>query len=113
MPGKSRDMTSSIAWPPYRDMPGVEVGAYADFGRLRDYIVRKLEGGKFGSRFPDLMVHSDCDGEWSAEQGLLLRRDITDIIDSRKQRPSVPFSSGWQQSPSRQFYCHKMRLSPS
>ena len=30
-----------------------------------DYIVRELEDGKAGSLFPTLVMHSDCDGEWS------------------------------------------------
>jgi Immunity protein 70 len=47
------------------DLDGFQVGSYSDFGAWRDFIAAKLEGGRWGSRFPTIMMHSDCDGEWS------------------------------------------------
>jgi hypothetical protein len=31
------------------DVDGVEVGPYADFNALRDYIIQEIEGGEAGS----------------------------------------------------------------
>ena len=47
------------------ELDGVDVGAYSDFGYFRNTIVRELERGKAGSRFPMLILHPDCDGEWT------------------------------------------------
>ena len=41
-----------------------EVGSYADFGAFRQAVARHLEG----SDFPVLLLHSDCDGEWTVEE---------------------------------------------
>ena len=49
------------------DLDGFQVGSYGDFGAWREFIAAELENGAWGSRFPTLMMHSDCDGEWSAE----------------------------------------------
>jgi len=38
------------------EVDGVEVGAYADYNALRDYVVRELETGRAGSRFSDVRV---------------------------------------------------------
>jgi len=40
------------------ELDGVEVGFYADFGTFRNAVVRHLENGKAGSRFPTLIHHS-------------------------------------------------------
>jgi len=58
------------------DVDGVEVGAYADYNALRDYIVRDLEAGKVGSRFPTFILHSDCDGEWSVAECQMLQGEL-------------------------------------
>jgi hypothetical protein len=80
------------------DVDGVEVGAYADYNALRDYIVRELEGGKAGSRFPILVLHSDCDGEWSVADCQRLQGELTEIGADLKKRPVVAFSSDWQKT---------------
>jgi hypothetical protein len=84
-----------------QEIDGVEVGAYADFNGLRDYIVRELEAGKYGSQFPTLIVHSDCDGEWTAEQANQLKGELLAIINSLKSHPPVPFTSDWQRAVSK------------
>jgi hypothetical protein len=78
------------------EIDGVEVGQYADFNALRDYIVRELEGGQLGSRFPALVMHSDCDGEWTPSECMVLRTELSTIISEMKSRPVIPFSSDWQ-----------------
>jgi hypothetical protein len=52
-----------------------DVGHYSDFGCLRDTIARHLDA----SRFPALMEHSDCDGEWSVEELPVLEKELREI----------------------------------
>jgi len=78
------------------EIDGVEVGPYADFGELRDYVVRELEGGQTGAKFPTFILHSDCDGEWSVDDAIKLLAEMEEIISSMKTRKPVPFISEWQ-----------------
>ncbi|WP_325089070.1 Imm70 family immunity protein [Burkholderia contaminans] len=78
------------------EIEGVEVGPYADFDNLRQYIVRELEGGTPGSRFPVFILHSDCDGEWTAKECTTLGRELEEIIEAMRQQGPVPYSSDWQ-----------------
>jgi hypothetical protein len=78
------------------DLDGFQVG-YGDFGAWRDFICAQLEHGEWGGRFPTLMMHSDCDGEWSAEDCALLRRELQTIRSEMESLPVVPFHAGWQQ----------------
>jgi hypothetical protein len=80
------------------DIAGVDVGGYADFGALRDYIVSELEGGKRGSRFPTFILHSDSDGEWSVTDCETLRRELAEIGSSLRALPPKDFDSEWQRS---------------
>jgi hypothetical protein len=80
------------------DIDGVEVGSYADFNALRDYITRELEGGRAGALFPVLMLHSDSDGEWTPSECGRLREELVEIATALKTRPSVEFTSGWQKT---------------
>jgi hypothetical protein len=76
-----------------QELDGVEVGPYADFNALRDYIVAELEGGRPGSRFPTLILHSDCDGEWSVPQCYALHQELAVAMAAMEDRPAVPFAS--------------------
>ncbi|WP_081074775.1 Imm70 family immunity protein [Burkholderia cepacia] len=80
------------------EVEGVEVGPYADFDNLRQYVVRELEGGAAGSRFPVFILHSDCDGEWTAQECMNLERELDEVIRTMKQQAPIPFSSDWQTS---------------
>ncbi|NOK20592.1 Imm70 family immunity protein [Corallococcus carmarthensis] len=81
------------------ELEGVEVGAYADFGAFRDHVTRELEpAGRVGSRFPTLIMHSDCDGEWSAAECERLRDELATIAKELKARPAVAFTSEWQRN---------------
>ena len=77
------------------DVNGVEVGSYADFGALRDHVVRELEL-KAGDRFPTFILHSDCDGEWSVADCQKLQVELDEIGVALKARPAIAFSSDWQ-----------------
>jgi hypothetical protein len=78
------------------EVDGVERGGYADFGDMCDYIVRELEGGKPGARFPVFSRHSDCDGEWAAFECEPLAGELARIATELKARPAIPFVSEWQ-----------------
>ena len=78
------------------DVDGVEVGAYADYNALRDYVVRELEAGRAGSRFQTFVLHSDCDGEWSVAECQRLQGELAEIVEALKERPAVDFASEWQ-----------------
>jgi hypothetical protein len=75
---------------------GVEVGAYADFNALRHVVARDLEGGVAGSRFPTLMLHSDCAGAWSVADCAKLRLELALLAAELKARLPLPFPSRWQ-----------------
>ena len=83
------------------EIDGVEVGPYADFGELRDYVVRELEGGQAGAKFPTFILHSDCDGEWSVNDAIKLLPEMEEIVSSMKARKPVPFVSEWQSEAAR------------
>ncbi|WP_175831258.1 Imm70 family immunity protein [Burkholderia cepacia] len=85
------------------EVEGVEVGPYADFDNLRQYIVRELEGGISGSRFPVFILHSDCDGEWSAPECKALEVELDEVIRCMKQQSPIPLSSDWQTSIAQQL----------
>jgi YD repeat-containing protein len=78
------------------DVDGVDVGAYSDYNALRDVVVRQLEAGKPGSKFPTLINHSDCDGEWSVADCEKLQVEPAEIATTLKARPPFRFLSEWQ-----------------
>lgn len=80
------------------DANGVEVGSYADFNALRDYIAREVEGGNPGSQFPTLILHPDSDGKWSVADCEKLDRELSDIVSAMEQKPAINFSSDWQKA---------------
>lgn len=83
------------------DVDGVEVGSYQDFAFLRDSIAQRLEGGRAGSRFPTLMLHSDCDGMWSAEEARTLEQELRDVAEALRVLPPVERPEGWQREVAR------------
>lgn len=46
----------------------VKIGSYGWYHSFRSTVCEKLEGGDWGSRFPKLMNHSDCDGTYTPEE---------------------------------------------
>ena len=91
------------------DLDGFQVGSYSDFGAWRDFIATKLEGGRWGSRFPTIMMHSDCDGEWSPEDCIALKRELAAIRDEMARLPVVPFHSAWQRQVADEFGLRQQR----
>ncbi len=58
------------------ELEGVEVGSYDDFSWFRNTIVDRLEEGVAGSRFPTLIKHSHCDGQWSPSEAVALKVEL-------------------------------------
>lgn len=85
------------------EVDGVEVGPYADFGKFRDFVVRELEGGSAGSKFPTLILHPDCDGEWSPSEAGKLEKELVEIGDEFHRRPSIAISADWQKQVVKSF----------
>ena len=78
------------------EIDGVAVGAYSDFGDFRAAVAKALEGDNWGSRFPALMSHSDCDGQWTVEECAKLEMELETIITEMKGLPPRQFSAEWQ-----------------
>lgn len=85
------------------EVDGVEMGSYADFNAFRDSIVRELEGGKAGSKFPILILHADSDGEWSPSEAGILEKELIAIGDEFRSRPAIPIGSDWQKQVAKSF----------
>lgn len=60
-----------------------DIGHYSDFGCFRDTIAAKLDR----NRYPVLMLHSDCDGEWAITEIPALERELREIGDRFKKLP--------------------------
>jgi hypothetical protein len=79
-----------------RELDGVEVGSYSDFGVFRNAVVTNLEGGAAGSRFPTLILHSDCDGLWTPSEATTLQRELEIIRAGFRECPPIALSAVWQ-----------------
>jgi hypothetical protein len=79
------------------EIDGVEVGSYDDFDALRRAVAAYLEGSRWGSRFPLLMMHGDSDGEWQAGECPPLESEFRAIQAEFQNLPPVAFAPGtWQ-----------------
>lgn len=81
------------------ELDGFEPGSYQDFDDFRQTIVTWLEGGKQGSTFPVLQLHSDCDGEWSVRELTPLLKELDTIKTAfLKLDPKMPaaYEGIWQ-----------------
>lgn len=85
------------------ELEGVEVGNYADFDVFRTTISNRLEGGVYGSRFHTLMMHSDCDGEWSPDEAHKLSAELKTIARELSAFAPIPLGDGWKKSVARMY----------
>lgn len=85
------------------EVDGVEVGSYDDFGVFRDAVVVKLEDGQAGSKFPTLVLHSDCDGQWSPREAAALERELVEIDFRFRRLPPTPLNSDWKREAAKMF----------
>ncbi len=79
-----------------REVDGIDAGACSDFNAFRHFVTKQLEGGQAGSRFPTLILHSDCSGEWSADACACLGGELRAIEAAMREMPPVEFPSDWQ-----------------
>jgi hypothetical protein len=86
-----------------QEIEGVEVGSYDDFSHFRNAVVAYLEGEAAGSRFPTLIMHSDCDGEWSSTEARLLEKECAAIAEAFSKMPPIEYNSAWQEDVARTF----------
>ena len=78
------------------DLDGIEVGTYDDFDTFREEIHRRLEAGQdWGARFPTLLQHSDCDGEWTVDECHALRTELAAIRTAFAAIDPPPYT-GWR-----------------
>ena len=80
------------------DVYGVDVGFYSDFGTFRNAVSKLLEDGMAGSKYPTLMLHSDCDGLWTVADCLELERELCEIEKAFSAMPAELFKSEWQRN---------------
>lgn len=86
------------------ELDGLYVGSYSEFGLFRDTIVKHLEAGVAGSRFPTLILHSDCDGEWSAHEAEKLEQELEQITDQLRALPPDKLKRcSWQENIAQTF----------
>jgi hypothetical protein len=78
------------------ELEGLQVGFYSDFAWFRNAVTARLEGGAAGSRYPTLILHSDCDGEWSPRDAARLERELREIGARFRRLPPAPLHSDWQ-----------------
>jgi hypothetical protein len=78
------------------ELNGLEVGGYSDFGFFRDTVVAIVENGVPGSRCPTLILHSDCDGQWTPSHAVALERELRLVTTRFRECPPVPLNSHWQ-----------------
>jgi hypothetical protein len=96
------------------EIDGVEVGSYADFGAFRDAVARLAPDEQSArNRFPVLLDHSDCDGEWAVEQLPDLERELQRIIADFKRLPATVPNEGWQRQVAKQLGLNPADLSQS
>ena len=65
------------------ELAACDVGHYSDFGCFRDTITHHMRA----TDFPVLMMHSDCDGEWTVEELPALLREVETIAAKFRTLP--------------------------
>jgi hypothetical protein len=85
------------------ELEAVDVGMYSDFHAFRQAVADRLEPGGWGTRFPTLMLHSDCDGEWTPSEAEALGHELRTIAEEFDRLPAQPFLEGWPARLAREF----------
>ena len=81
-----------------KELSGVDVGHYSDFALFRNTVLEKLEPKGCNTRFPTLMLHSDCSGEWMPSESRKLAAELEEIAGRFKELPPMELSPGWQKN---------------
>ena len=80
----------------HEELDGVDVGSYEDYAWLIDTVFARLEDRKPGLRYPNLVLHSDCDGLWEPKSCGELELELRDIAARFRSLPPIPFRATWQ-----------------
>jgi hypothetical protein len=83
------------------ELEGVEVGSYADFNFFRDSVIATVEND--GALYPVLNGHSDCDGEWTADEAQRLITELQKIAEVLSRHPPVELNVEWKRQVSKSF----------
>jgi len=65
------------------EVDGWVFGHYSDFGYFRDVVADVLKK----ENYPTLMLHSDCDGQWTPKEQIALREELLAIGEQFKRLP--------------------------
>jgi Immunity protein 70 len=85
------------------ELDGVEIGSYDDFAFFRDAVVWNVEGGTAGASCPILILHSDCDGQWSPDEAASLETELEVIARKFADLPPVSLGDGWKPEVAKMF----------
>jgi hypothetical protein len=77
---------------------------------FRDTITTQLEGGYQGTKYPTLILHSDCDGEWNVEECGKLEQELQSIAACFRECQPVEFSAEWQRGVAKSLGLHPENL---
>lgn len=75
---------------------GVEIGRYSDFGIFRETIEKEYGNVKAEKLFPNLILHSVSDGQWSPNECLALLKELNLLKSDFEKKPPIDFNGGWQ-----------------
>lgn len=80
------------------EVAGVEIGHYSDFDDFREHVRAHVEMGTFKTTFPVLLQHSDCDGEWSPAEALILAKELQTIARAFVTLPPADVPDTWKRT---------------
>ena len=92
------------------DVEGVDVGSYDDFDYFRSAVVQFAEDDEAGSVCPTLILHSDCDGIWTPDESVKLKKELAYISAIFMTKPPIKFNSDWQDSIAGEIGLHPTKL---
>jgi len=76
-----------------RELAGADLGAYADFGAFRRAVADRFGTEEAGARFPALLRHSDCEGEWTPAECAVLAGELAALAGAVAAGPPFgPFT---------------------
>lgn len=84
--GVSQDVPAKICGKRVLLNAGNRMSSYGYFGSFRHAVCVLLEDKMWGSRYPSLMNHSDCDGYYTPHQSKKLAKEMEDIQREFKRK---------------------------
>lgn len=78
------------------ELDGIDIGSYADYNCFRSAVTSILEHGNSGRICPTLILHSDCDGEWTPQECVALENELRRVAAAFRIAPPLEFLAEWQ-----------------